>query len=518
MLGTRDENEFPRLIFNSDGDSITLMQFPPPITQEQACRAVEELVGTEVDVFTNSMGRGDDTFSHPTEFGEVYGEGVTEWPEGKALEGIRVAAENTRALLDAGTDIIESLAARAHKRGFEFWPALRMNDIHEDDSARFATRRSSFKKEHQELLIGSPYPTRHGYGYPHDDFTWAFDYAKKEVRDRKLGLILETCEKYDVDGFELDFQRGNWYFKDRQEEAGMALMTDFMRRVRAGTRDISEKRGRRFRLMARVPPTIAKCLDIGLDVPTWIKEELADLFILMDKDYLDMGADVRGLVALARGTSCKIGGGLEHSVKGYGHAGPDTLYAGALSYWRQGASCIYLFNYDCHRELGAALPYTPEEVQVLREIHDPNVISRRNKRYCVTVDAYSRLPEEGGTMPLPYLLRQAGDEAAFTIWVGDDLEAARRDGVLDEVWLRLMYGSYDTEMLNATVSLNGRQLPSGHRVQTPENTTVTYSDVPAVFGENEVAVELNNGEPSALRINGVELVITYGGPRAEDVS
>ena len=81
-----------------------------------------------------------------------------------------------------------------------------------------------------------------------------------------------------------------------------------------------------------------------------------------------------------------------------------------------------------------------------------------------------------------------------------------------------MYGSYDTDMLNATVSLNGRQLPSGHRAQTSESTTVTYSDVPAVFGENEVAVELKDGEPSALRINGVELMITYGGPWAEDPS
>ena len=37
-------------------------------------------------------------------------------------------------------------------------------------------------------------------------------------------------------------------------------------------------------------------------------------------------------------------------------------------------------------------------------------------------------------------------------------------------------------------------------------------------GENEVAVELKDGEPSALRINGVELMITYGGPWAEDPS
>ena len=74
-------------------------------------------------------------------------------------------ADSTKALLDQGVDIVELLAARAHERGMQFWPALRMNDIHEDDTERFGAFRSTFKKEHQELLIGSPYPTVAGYGY-----------------------------------------------------------------------------------------------------------------------------------------------------------------------------------------------------------------------------------------------------------------------------------------------------------------------------------------------------------------
>ena len=179
-----DENhkKIPRLIYNSDGDSTTLLAFDSPITIEQACRDIEELVDTKVDVFTNSMGRGDDTFSHPTEFGDIYGENVIEWPEGEDVQWVRTMADNTRFLLDNGIDIIELLANRAHKKGLQFWPALRMNDIHEDDGRRFAAFRSTFKKNHPELLLGSPYPTRHGYGYPQDNFTWAFDFAKEEVR------------------------------------------------------------------------------------------------------------------------------------------------------------------------------------------------------------------------------------------------------------------------------------------------------------------------------------------------
>ena len=105
MAGVEKKPCCPRLIYNSDGDSTTLLAFPPPITPEQACRDIEELVGTRVEVFTNSMGRGDESFSHPTDFGDIYGAGVSEWPEGENVAWVRIMAENTRALLDAGINI-----------------------------------------------------------------------------------------------------------------------------------------------------------------------------------------------------------------------------------------------------------------------------------------------------------------------------------------------------------------------------------------------------------------------------
>ena len=83
----------------------------------------------------------------------------------------------------------------------------------------------------------------------------------------------------------------------------------------------------------------------------------------MDNAYLDMGAEIAAFRKLAEGTSCRIGGGLERFSKLYGYAGNDMLYAAASSFWHQGASCIYLFNYDCHRlpRTGSEC-YTPDEV------------------------------------------------------------------------------------------------------------------------------------------------------------
>ena len=56
---------FPRLIFNFDGDSTTYIAFKPPITPEKACRDIEETAGTNVEVFVNSMGHGDEPFPTP---------------------------------------------------------------------------------------------------------------------------------------------------------------------------------------------------------------------------------------------------------------------------------------------------------------------------------------------------------------------------------------------------------------------------------------------------------------------
>ncbi|MAE62641.1 MAG: hypothetical protein CMJ18_00080 [Phycisphaeraceae bacterium] len=503
----------PKLIYNSDGDSTTLGPFEPPITVDQACRDIEEVVGTAVDVFSNSMGRGDETFSHPTEYGSRFGDGVTEWPEAGSVRWVKRMYDNERALTNQGVNLVELLAERAHARGLQFWPTLRMNDIHEDDSTRFSSFRSEFKKANPELLIGSPYPQRYGYGYPADDFTWAFDFIHEEVRERKIGLILETCERYDVDGFELDFQRGPWYFKDGMEQEGMPLLTDMMRKIREGTKRIAAGKGRPFTLMLRIAPTLAKCEANGIDAPTWIQEELADLFVPMNNTYLDMSAHVKQFVELAKGTSCHIGAGLEHLAKGYGHAGADMLYAAASSYFRQGATFIYLFNYDCHRKnLPVDGPYTPAEIQVLREIHDPALISRRNKCYTVTADVMSRLPEEGGLFPLPFLLHGAGDAARFTIHVGDDIEAARRDGVLNDMWLRVTATDGRGEHVDLSVALNGETLGPGHRAEMPKVTTLTHDGVPARQDDNEVAITLSRTDQAGpVRLEGIELVITYRG-------
>lgn len=47
-----------RVIFNCDGDSMTLSQFEPPISIQQVCRTIDELEGTGIGVYVYSLNRG----------------------------------------------------------------------------------------------------------------------------------------------------------------------------------------------------------------------------------------------------------------------------------------------------------------------------------------------------------------------------------------------------------------------------------------------------------------------------
>ena len=232
----------------------------------------------------------------------------------------------------------------------------------------------------------------------------------------------------------------------------------------------------------------------------------------MDNAYLDMGAEIAAFKELAEGNLLpdrRWPGALLPRL--YGYAGNDMLYAAASSFWYQGASCIYLFNYDCHRlpRTGSEC-YTPDEVQLLRQIHDPRRIARKNKRYTVSVDMQLNTPDRGGEMPLPCEIAEAGQSQAFSIVVGDDIESARREQAVADTWLRITYRECDPALVEASVSLNGHLLDSGHRIELPSGTTVTFRDIPVVQGTNriEVALDRMNGQ-GGLRIEGIELVIAY---------
>ena len=517
---TAPSRKTARLYLNSDGGSGALYANGPPITPDQVCRVVNELEGTQVDVFIQCASYGTYVL-YDTKVGEVYGRGMAEFEN----PNFRRLAHNVLGLLERGTDPLEIWAARTRELGMEFWASLRMNDIHKDWVERWPSKRGRWERERPHVAIGKDVPDRYVSVYGRN-FSYAFDYARQEVRDLKFGLVEEICRDYDVDGIELDFLSHPMVFKKGREEAGVPIMTGFVRRIRNRLEEIGRQKGRRLTLMVRVLPTLGLNREIGFDVMTWIREELVDMVAPATRGYLDMTPDLSSFVEAARGTRVQVVGGIsdlyvtDYTGSKTGRASPEMMRAAAQSFWGQGVSGLHLFNFDTHAsgiqrhsavnsliDTSRHPLLSPEERQMLMEIGDPELISRKDKHYFITRDMAARTPEEGGEMQLPVDLTE-GQAENFRLFVGDDVEAARRDGVLESLSLVVGLSGYSRWDDDLRMELNGRGLRGGMG-----SRELRFVNAPVRQGLNEMTIRLGRRGGSRplepVRVQGVEVFIDY---------
>ena len=509
-----------RLYLNSDGGSGALYANGPPITPHQVCRVVNELEGTQVDVFIQCASYGTYVL-YGTQVGEIYGKGMTDFEN----PNFRRLAHNVLGLLERGTDPLEIWAARTHELGMEFWASLRMNDIHKDWVECWPSKRGRWERERPHVAIGKDVPDRYVSVYGRD-FSYVFDYAQQEVRDLKFGLIEEICRDYDVDGIELDFLSHPMYFKQGREKAGMPIMTGFVRRIRNRLDEIGRQKGRRLTLMVRVLPTLALNREIGFDVGTWIREELMDMVAPATRGYLDMTPDLARFVEAARGIPVQVVGGIsdlyvtDYTGSKTGRASLEMMRAAAQSFWGQGVSGLHLFNFDTHAsgiqrhsavnsliDTSQHPLLSPEERRILMEIGDPELISRKDKHYFITRDMAARTPEEGGEMQLPVDLGE-GQEKTLRLFAGDDVEGARTDGVLESLSLLVGLSGYSRWEDDLRLELNGRGLRG-----EMGNGRLRFEDAPVRQGLNKLKIRLGRrgGSPplKPVRVQGVELFVDY---------
>lgn len=303
----------PKVLLNSDCGTPVFYKFDAPMNEDQLCSVLNDLPGTQVEAFLPCPQFSDDQFWFPTRVAEAYdGRHVRDGQfEDKNFKRV---AGNVRSLNERNIDPMQVWQRQSHRHGLLFIPSLRMNDIHKDYIDRWPSLRSNWERARTHLLIGDAIPAWYSAPYK---YTWAMDYAHTEVRQRKLDIITEICTRYDVDGFEMDFLRHTFYFRRGEEAEGAKRMNDFVESVRKRLDEIGEKKGKRLRLLVRVPPQVAECRQIGLDVSTWMRSNWVDMVIPMSPGYLDMDADVAAFVQLANGSRCKVAGGLEYYVRGY---------------------------------------------------------------------------------------------------------------------------------------------------------------------------------------------------------
>ena len=513
-----------RILCNDDG---WIMNTPHPLTPEYMWdNMVGTYVGTPIDGFLWSVG-GHDTYSYETDIGERFGEGYDNLDETQ-----QASVDNLRYLMENHGGPMEVISGLCRRAGLEFFPSVRMNEHY--DMPESAPQYSHLRRDNPEYLIGK------GEDIPSPTLEWGIrtglDYAVPEVRSYMASIVVELVSRWDVDGIELDYMRHPAFFRIEEGYPNRYLMTDFISYIRQQMDEIGEAKGKALDLIVRVPPTLRDCARVGLDVETWIKEELVDI-VIAGGGFIPFETPVDEFVEAAEGTNVEIYGCLEALRPNLNEL---SMRAVAALYREQGVSSLYLFNYF----------KMPQEWkrETLGRLIDGDVLSRLDKRYEFDKRGRVRPTNQLGfsfqnAIPLtqlPTALEPTviGPSTLLTMSIADDLEGAKTDGALGEctVGFRLENAGAGDRI---KVSINGSVLDAGDaRTSTGRWARTVYGrreghDLPARLtddpepgtalewtvdapplksGENEIAVwltETDDGRSEPLILADVRVSVTY---------
>ncbi len=261
-------------------------------------------------------------------------------PGSKEVQSWRRLVDSMLNLHRQGIDYPARVLQRCRERGAAAWITLRMNDVHVQDNEAHPIH-STFWRDNPRLR-------RRGYtGY----YAKALDYAHPEVRNYYRELIVETLERYDLDGLELDFMREPYLFSKGEEERGRKILTEWLREVRALVRATGERRGHPIQLSIRVPSRPEVCARFGLEPAAWAKEGLIDVLVPTPRwASLEFDIPIAEWRRLLEGTDVVLLGGLEVLYRPFRNAAqhgvtPAQARGAAAQFLASGADGIYLFNY-----------------------------------------------------------------------------------------------------------------------------------------------------------------------------
>ena len=235
---------------------------------------------------------------------------------------------------------------------------------------------------------------------------------------------------------------------------------------------VALRRGRPFLLSVRVADTVPGCHFDGMDIETWVRQNLVDMIVIGTRS---IEVDLTGFRRITAGTHVKLYPCIDqhHSPDGY-HAvtSPQFLRGLAANWWHQGADGIATFNFwnelpDSAQVIGSSGPMSGgQSVHAIayRELGDPKtlrpldklfVVSRRYgggfyDRFGKRWNHYTNLNHQA---QLPLAI--GNDPGWVEVYVADAIAARARE--LDHLELRLqMSGRPDPR--TCRVKFNGIQL------------------------------------------------------------
>jgi len=510
--------------------------YNPPMAPEQVAQAhFGFFAGRPVDAYVGAPGcNAGYTLAWPTEVKNAEFM-VDRLNSGAVVGSVQLwrHAENLRRLWEDGYDPVALEVAEAQKLGIDHWIRLSMNDWHHwgADGAEKNLQTSRFYDQHPEYLIGAE-GARGWSGSLAQVLPFFQDFAHEEVRALRLDIAVEACRRYPITGFLYDYMRCPGYFKCGEEEAGAAIMTQFMRDTRRALDRVGEERGRPVGLAVRVPTTIDGGKRLGLDVAPWIGEGLVDLVVPSCFFAQDMEEDVGEWVEGTQGTGVQIYPAIEEGYRA-GHTSGfcrwfvkppvmmplsiEMIRGLAARHLKKGTDGIYVFNF-----FGTAPTYDYDNREAIDDIGDQRRLEHKDKLFVVTRshDSFPNCLQTQRQIPAPV----TAAPVTLTIDVPDDLRAAQGRLHSVSLWLHLDYlTAYD----KVVVELNGAPLecanpmrPGGYDPIADTWLRFDLMDRLPIQGANAIRVcmaERNArlADEMAVVIGDVELEVRYAYPDGE---
>ena len=335
------------LLHNEDCTDFFYTQvFPPGKAGEITDRYVDVIAGAGVTVlFCNTNAR---RTNYDSEVWEAFWDGydvngpddqpfLAPIPEASRKQ-YRNLIHNMLEVHRQGVDYPARIIQRCRHHGISPWISLRMNDVHCNDNLDHPFHGTLWRKPE---LFRKGHP-----GY----YARGLDYAHSEVRSHYRALIVETLDRYDMDGLELDFMREPYLFSKGEEQAGGKLLTQWLHDIRRLVDQAAARRGHPIKVGVRVPSEPDSALELGLDAPTWAKEGIVDLVVATPR-WRTMHFDIplrkwRTLL----GDRVTLAGGLEtrcqpHPAAPVRHMDPECAVGAAVAVLSGGGDVVYLFNH-----------------------------------------------------------------------------------------------------------------------------------------------------------------------------
>ena len=489
-----------RLIYNNDGNDIFLKIHENP--KSFLSQRIIPALNTQVDSIFYCTG-GTTVYDHDTNVAQR-SDDLHERMNFNAPQSVNRHA-NMRMLRRAGVDSLSLVTKHVHEAGLEVFWTHRINDIHDSFTDWLF---SDWKREHPQYLMGTPDDKkRHDISHPR--YMWStLDFEKPEVLDYLYRITEEVCQRYDVDGIEIDYFRHPLFFRPNLQykpatPVQVEIMTGFQRRIREMAYLEGNRRGRPILVAAHVPMSRQTCLHVGIDLERWLRDDLLDVLVA-GSGYQPMSMPTKKIAELGHAHGVPVYPNISNSGMEQWSGRVEAWRAAASNVWQAGADGMNLFNW---------FPGAQND-PLFTTLGDPQTLAGLDKVFGIdNMREYYGCLEQGVVQSqiLPVEFGRSGKPREVNLPLGDDIAAAAKAGNLKKVTLRVQFVSRTADD-KVELYLNGN-LVEPESEDTKEGW-VTYRPEPRQYvpGDNTISFRLTAARPGrkvSISLRSIELDVDY---------